>query len=76
MAKSKKPKSWVEQLADLEDPAPKGWYDSILFAWSDICVAELDPEDDAGHFEEDYDSDSAGDDEDVAEAREHYVDVG
>ena len=24
MAKRKAPKSWAEQLADLEDPAPKG----------------------------------------------------
>lgn len=76
MAKSKTPKSWAEQLADLEDPAPKGRYDSFIFAGSNMYVAELDPEDDAGHFDEDNGSDSAGDDEDVAEAREHYVHVG
>ncbi|KAF6227960.1 hypothetical protein HO133_007688 [Letharia lupina] len=60
MAKGKTPKSWAEQLADLENPAPK----------------DLDPEDDAGQFEEDNGSDSAGDDKHIAEAREHYIDVG
>ncbi len=34
MAKSKAPKSWAEQLADLEDPAPKGWYDPVIIARS------------------------------------------
>lgn len=36
MAKGKKPKSWAEQLADLEDPAPKGWYESTLHTRSNI----------------------------------------
>ncbi|KAM0805387.1 apoptosis-antagonizing transcription factor, partial [Usnea florida] len=60
MAKGKAPKSWAEQLADLEDPAPR----------------ELDPEDDAGQFEEEDGSDSAGNDNDTADARGHYTDVG
>lgn len=76
MAKSKKPKSWAEQLADLEDPAPKGWYESPISSRSNLYLAELDPEDDAGQFEEDNRSDSVGDDENLADAREHYISVG
>ena len=36
MVKGKKPKSWAEQLADLEDPAPKGWYKSTFHTRSNI----------------------------------------
>ena len=36
MAKGRAPKSWAEQLADLEDPAPRGWFDCILFARSNF----------------------------------------
>ena len=36
MAKGKAPKSWAEQLADLEDPAPRGWFDCFPLAEANI----------------------------------------
>ncbi|KAL2044727.1 hypothetical protein N7G274_002502 [Stereocaulon virgatum] len=50
----------AEQVADLDDPAPK----------------EFDPEQEDGHGEDDSSSGAEDGDENLAEAREHYVDVG
>lgn len=36
MAKIKASKTWAEQLADLEDPAPIGCYDLVLYTRSNV----------------------------------------
>lgn len=77
MAKGKLSKTWAEQLADLEDPAPKGrnlFNADISLQGSDFVV-DFDPEDQHQEVADDDTSGSASD-EDPAEAREHYVDVG
>ena len=71
MAKGMKPKSWAEQLADLEDPAPKGCYQRALSKPELRLAPEFDPEDNTEHQHDS--SESA--DEDLEGARAHYVDV-
>ena len=74
MPKPSIPRSWAEQLADLEDPAPEGIVlgRRCLFH-ANTCVTDFDPEDDV-EAGEDSDEDDAS--TDGGEGREHYVDVG
>ncbi|KAL8828070.1 MAG: hypothetical protein Q9191_002809, partial [Dirinaria sp. TL-2023a] len=60
MSKRKAPKSWAEQLADLDDPTPR----------------DIDPEDVASASDEANGLSSAGSDAESNKAREHYVGVG
>ncbi|KAL9106130.1 MAG: hypothetical protein Q9187_008603 [Circinaria calcarea] len=60
MPATKVPKSLAEQIADLEDPAPK----------------DIDPEEFGAAFENRGDSGSESQDEEAIDARQHYVDVG
>ncbi|MCJ1429990.1 rRNA-processing protein bfr2 [Sticta canariensis] len=61
MAKRKIPKSWTEEIAELDDPAPR----------------DFDPEEHAEDAPENAeDSSNSGDEESQNDARNHYEDVG
>ncbi|KAI4137116.1 MAG: hypothetical protein L6R39_007474, partial [Caloplaca ligustica] len=55
MTNHRKPRTWAEEIAELDDPAPR----------------DLDPEE-----PNDENSSVGGSEDDTAQAREHYVDVG
>lgn len=70
-------KSLADQLADLEDPTPKGLRPSNRskrLCLNDVHPLDFDPEDpDSGHQQSDEDSESEVDED---AGREHYEKVG
>ncbi len=76
MAKGKAPKSWAEQIADLNDPAPRGTFTQSNLASSTYIIPDLDPEEHGEYFDNEDDSDWTGSEDEAATAREHYIDVG
>ncbi|MCJ1436034.1 rRNA-processing protein bfr2 [Xylographa pallens] len=60
MAKTRPFKTLAEQIADLDDPAPR----------------DIDPEEFGGQIDHGPGSDSSGEDDEQENAREHYEDVG
>ncbi len=71
MAKQKKPKTWAEEIAELDDPAPKGTASTLsLFEPLHLTVADFDPEGPDNQASSVEDSE-----DDINEAPEHYVEV-
>lgn len=78
MPKRKAPKSWAEELAELEDPAPRGKiYTHSFKSGNPANRSDFDPEDDGvGEISEDEAELNSDSGESQADAREHYEDVG
>lgn len=70
MAKQKEPKTWAEEIAGLDDPAPKGIASIPVQEALHLMIADFDPEapDNGASSVEDSE-------DDIKEAREHYVEV-
>lgn len=76
MAKGKTPKSWAEQIANLNDPAPRGIVVKSAPAINVYNLPDHDPEEHVEQFDDREDSKSVDSEEGAATAREHYIDVG
>ena len=70
------PKTWAEQLADLDDPAPKGMRPGFRTWTESWARIDLDPEANGDGFEPGEDASDDGTNSAADEAREHYEVVG
>ena len=78
MPKRKAPKSWAEELAELEDPAPRGKFNNYnLRKGYPANGSDFDPEDEGvGEISKDEAESNSDSGESQADAREHYENVG
>lgn len=67
--------SLAEQIAQLDAP-PVGMFLCIIHTLANVCVLDFDPEDAFVAGANSEGEEQEADDNSVAAAREHYVDVG
>lgn len=77
MVKRKTPKSWAEEVAELDDPALQGTLTIIAASHYNANGLDFDPEENVEDaVDNPEDSSYSSDNESQKDAREHYEDVG
>lgn len=77
MTDRKAPKSWADEIAELDDPTPKGNAVPLNIQFPILTPPDFDPEaHDEEVFDKADDSNSESEVESEANARDHYEEVG